>query len=191
MFTFNYQLSLYIPRISILPEWTISENPSENIKEKLWKLGKIDHINYLTHFDENGVKYYSAFIYLTKWDYFQDNISIQQDIHNYGFALFYYNSTNLWKLIKNDSIVRNIESHGPIYLQDTASNTIIATCLPVSETDVYITSLKKTISQQEKYIEQLEIANFELRQKAKLCHCLIVPEISSLSNSEEVDDNSI
>jgi hypothetical protein len=98
---FDRLLSLFIDRIDILPDGTFSENPSEEIKQKLWKLGTIDHVDCVVIIELTGKKYYSAFIYFTEWDDSNDNIILQENIRNGRGGIYYYTSSQFWKLSKN------------------------------------------------------------------------------------------
>lgn len=185
MNSFNPLLSLYIPRIDILPDGTFSENPSAEIKKKLWKLGKIDHVDCVVQFDELGKKYYSAFIYFIEWDYYQDNIILQENIRIYGCGIHYYTSSQFWKLFKNDVFKNNTMDYSQECKAVLAPNDVvpIGTCLPVTEMSTYIESLRKTITQQKEYIEQLEYNNAKLGQKITMLHLATLPETRNLANT--------
>lgn len=180
MNSFNPLLSLYIPRINILPDGTFSENPSAEIRTKLWKLGKIDHVDCVVQFDELGKKYYSAFIYFIEWDYYQDNIILQENIRIYGLGIYYYTSTQFWKLFKNDITDYSQKCKAVLAPNDVVP---IGTCLPVTEMSRYIESLRKTITQQKEYIEQLEHNNAKLSQKITMLHLVQLPETRNLANT--------
>lgn len=179
MNSFNPLLSLYIPRIDILPDGTFSENPSEEIIKKLWKLGKIDHVDCVVKFDELGKKYYSAFIYFIEWDYYQDNIILQENIWIYGYGIHYYTSSQFWKLFKNNTTDYSQECKTVLAPNDGVP---IGTCLPVTEMSRNIETLRKTITQQKEYIEQLEHNNAKLGQKITMLRLAQLPETCNLAN---------